>query len=111
MEEKLLEIAQKLYKRTKEGSISWSLTDNDNIYQVDVSEYIIKISKEQLSVEPIFNLNIFNLSGVFLLSINSKEIETISEIPAATAMNEIYQIARRQALGVDKAIDDILKSL
>jgi hypothetical protein len=61
--------------------------------------------------EPTIILKILNAESEVLESITRYNFEhTIDRSTAATALNDMYQKARWQALGVEKAVDTLLNA-
>jgi hypothetical protein len=104
--DKMIKIAERLLVKTKEGSISWEETEDEYCFQTSLTEYSIRIKGPKMA-------NPFGTS-YFIKLLNQKgtELESISDKDAKPGLLEdLYSIARKNALNVDKAIDDILNEI
>lgn len=104
---KIGRLVEALAKQTNEGKIRWQQTAFDGIYQVSFTNISAQISREGNDIW----ISLRNSEGL--------EIEKFSDVEAGQAglqnsydlMGRLYETARREALGVDKAIDDLLLQL
>lgn len=106
---KLLEVARILFEKTENGEINWEATANDNVYQAPLSKYstLIERNIDEESDRPYHQLKICNEEG--------REIEVLSSWEASTEgdvdLRALFELARRKAMGVEKALDEVLIAL
>jgi hypothetical protein len=104
--DKLAEIANIVYEKTKAGEILWEKTSEDGAFQTSLPKYSIIAFRPRGGEYPL--LRLFNERGELL-----EEFSPIRAIRAhfLDKLIELYDMVRRKALGVDEALDDILKVL
>jgi hypothetical protein len=115
VDKKLILLIHRIKDRTKDGSIIWDRTSEEDAFIASFRNYSI-----QISIEPTRNpnytatdvvLKIFDYSGNIVEEVRDTDFDD-DELPNPYEfLNEIYSIARRQAMGVDKAIDTLLEEL
>jgi hypothetical protein len=112
-EAKLLKLIQRLHAKTKAGEIEWERTTSEDTFQLSFTSYIVRLSFRGTGSGNLdYYLTIRNESGVTVEQTNDVEIE--KEVPGAGAytwMSELHSMARRQALGVEKALDSLFDEL
>jgi hypothetical protein len=103
MADKLIQIAELVYNQTEAGQIQWEKTPDINTFQTSFPSYSILIQESRDTI--IFK--ICNEEG--------QVIEQLSEGQASNAgfpnLRDLYVTARRAAMGVEEALDEILKAL
>lgn len=104
--EKIFTLIQRLHENTERGKIDWEATANSNTFATSSSDYSILISEEGED----YYLTIVDEWDELVERINDVELKDVSRESLAI-MKSLYSIARRNARGADKAIDDILSSL
>ena len=117
--EKLARLVCKIYKRTIEGEINWEETATTGVYQTSFADYSILISLQpsQSGGESDVEISIIDVFGNEVESFLDVDLKSnwlhdlgITKNPYSV-MKETYDIARRVALGSEKAVDDILAVL
>ena len=104
--DKLLEIANIVFEKTKAGEMSWEKTSEVDVFQTSLPKYSIIVSRPRGVEFPL--LRLFNESGELLEEFSfARAIKTHFQ----DKLIELYDMVRRKALGVDEALDDILKVL
>jgi hypothetical protein len=103
-----------LKTRTEEGLISWNETEKDGVYQVAFPNYTIRVSirmSEQLSYD--YMVSIYNLDGKLIEEVSDPDLSSYlgGDDNSYNFMRDLYDNARRNAMGVDKALDEILSKL
>ena len=108
---KLADFMKRLHKNTLDGTISWQETFEDDKYQISFPKYTLQILMNEDSTGDIsYIVQIFNEEGKLIEDISDYDIS--NEIPHGfVMMKEIYERARSQAMGLDKALDDIMTYL
>jgi hypothetical protein len=115
---KAAKIVDRLYQKTLKGSITWDETSDKNAFQANVGNYIVQVIKEYDGESEDWYSKVLlrsydgNLIDEILPS-HLREIES-SERPDLRfwqIFDELHESARRYALGVDKAYDELLSIL
>jgi len=101
----------------KADKIIWETTEEENVFQTAFSKYIIRISNKN-------NISLFNEEGALIETIeDSRYIHEYFEAKYDSInqqdgfygdfniFEELYHVARRKALGVDFALQDIINQL
>lgn len=110
-DEKLVRLARLLYERTKDGDIRWEETALRDTFQCSFPSYSVLISQKSFS-------GLADPKPMRILKICNEEGKTIEEISDAAPplsgrieLKELFELARRDAMGVEKALDEILDFL
>ncbi len=103
-----------LIKRTRAGTAGWEPTSRNAVFSLSLPDYGVWISmvdSEQGSHDVLFQ--IVNSSGAVIDSFRDVDVAAnLSDKRASyEEMERLYQDARRQALGVDKALDSLIEEL
>jgi hypothetical protein len=106
-DDKLVKLVRGLNKQTLAGKIAWESTDRVGVFEVSYPNYSIRISvKEKETSEDIW-ITIINDLGDTVESFSDVTIS--SSLPNSyRVMSNIYAEARRIAMGVNAALDEIL---
>lgn len=106
-DERLVKIAEALIERTEQGSAGWSHIGGE-AYQSEAGRHVLQVESLDGDGAAPFKLSLRNAEGPELESIRSSS-------PLLSRQNEVlerlYQVARREALGVDDAIAQVEKTL
>ena len=122
--EKVSQLIRKLLQQTREARVKWEKTASPGVFLAAFPDYTIRIRREvnvtrempemfPLSVVSVgmrgkevkeisFVMAILNADGDVIDEVNDKELEEVKSV---------YEHARRQALGADKAVDELLAAL
>lgn len=117
--EKHVKLFELLHARTKEGNLNWADTVDKGTYIVSFTSFSVEISREQNEnhFESDIVLNIRNSDGDFVERVRDSELADYLEASGIdrakffSRAEALYQMARREALGADKALDSILTDL
>lgn len=112
--DKLLILLSKLEERTDQGSVTWEITSNENQFQTVIGNYILRLLEVSgdFSPEPDYVLRIQDHDGAIIESISDTELHQMNpDYQAFQVMSKVFRLARRSAMGVDKAIDSIISEL
>jgi hypothetical protein len=116
-ESKLLELLSRIESKTMKGEMKWEATAEQEQFQTILANVILRIDLERVDFEHVPTLTLVNKDGVVMESIQGAMLRDASSrayndewLPARQLAN-IHKFARRQALGLDKAIDDLLSQL
>lgn len=112
-------LVRRLLNGTKHGTILWEVTPEDEVFQTSIPNYSIRITYVRRlsdgSGAPVtdYIIQIYNQDARLIEEFSDVELsgETDDDTLAYGQMEEIYNYARRGALGLDKALDDILEAL
>jgi hypothetical protein len=104
--DKMTRLLLELVEKTNNGSLRWEGTAAEGVYQVSFPNFTVQISARGFD----FVLTIRNAEGTILEEAADTEFSNKIQNPMAT-MNQLYVNARRQALGVDAALDNLLDEL
>jgi hypothetical protein len=106
--EKLLDLIYKVYKKTIDGSISWKPTVDDYSFIVVLNNGGFTISQNGED----YSISIHNADGVLIETIWDRDLPAgIVDENSFTLVSSLYAMARSNALGLDKTIDDMLDNL
>jgi hypothetical protein len=120
-DEKLIELAKLVLQQSIHSNLSWEETADKNTYQATLSKFVIRIGSrsskyDQGEMDYLFSL--VNSDGVAIESFDDVQLSNwIKKSPIPSDVNgyvilqEIYKNAKRKALGVDEALNDVLKEL
>jgi hypothetical protein len=110
---KIVRLVISLAEKTDRNELQWEPTAEEEVFQVSFPHYSVQIRLVE-------NFASATPDGV-LIVIRNKEglvIDQVSDVDlqkewseAYSVMSGIYGKARRKALGVDKALDELLKEL
>lgn len=114
MADKLHTFVRTLKARTEEGKINWQPTVEEAVYQAAFPNYLVKIWMRQ-SVHDHQGEDIC----IAILNKDGTVIEEFDDITLGGTgfdrpfplMELLYRLARRRAMGLDKALDEILTAL
>ena len=111
---RLGKLIQLLHQRTDEKKIVWEQTIDEDVYQVAFPRYIIQIGYKSVTrgfeEETDYFIRILNEDNKTIEEATDIDLESELE-NAYKTMENLHRSARRQAMGVDKALDSILSNL
>ena len=110
--EKYEKIVDGLARKTANDELEWKETADPNTFQVSFVNYSITIEERYVPEQnlPDYLVTIRNSEGNAIDSFSDTFLDQRS-MGYYKVMRDIYQKARRQALGVDSALDEILNEL
>jgi hypothetical protein len=116
VDERIALLVTKLHQNTLSRKISWAPTVDDNAFEATFPRYTVRISEREGRTSIQYVISILNDLGVSVDSFSDSELSArFADAPLDLGwygvLREIYEMARRQALGADQAIDDILGEL
>ncbi|WP_440058761.1 hypothetical protein [Pseudomonas fragariae (ex Marin et al. 2024)] len=108
-DDKLVKLVKGLDKQTAAGKINWESSDRVGVFQVSYPNYSIRIGvKDRGGAEDVWISIIDNIGDV----VESFTDVTLNEMPNAFGvMSNIYVEARRVAMGVNAALDELLNDI
>jgi hypothetical protein len=108
-DKKLITVITRLYAKTKADVVDWEPSEDANILAVKFSDYTLTLVRMLATKDHAesFNLSIANSDGA-----------VIQEMDSSTArdngfpdMSDLFYRARRHAVDLNSALEDILKDL
>lgn len=109
--QKLATLLTVLSEKTESGRIEWEESARSNSYETSFPNYSVVLSHRPSSVsEDDYVLYVVDARGDVVEEAADYDFREFMENPYSR-MKELYETARRQAKGVDQALDEILKDL
>lgn len=111
--EKMKKIAVALLAKTQTSEVNWEETETEGTFQVAFSGYSIRLSynpNRGMGMNQYF-LAIHNEKGIKIEESGDVDIDGDFFTRKCNTLQDLYEKARRQSMGVDKALDDILMDL
>jgi hypothetical protein len=111
--EKIARVIRALSRSAAAGATSWRKLDSQTAYEAEFAQYAVRISAEQTE-----DANASPSKYKLEIIKDDRVIETVTSdqlkaaLPAsAFILREMYDAARKKALGVEDVLDEILQSL
>ena len=113
---KIAKLIKQLHKQTVEGKIAWQKTLDDGVFQAGFPNYTLKLLRRRNEsdwTEFDYLIRILDTEGEIIEEVADTELDTaeLDRVDAFNMMKELYAVARRISMGVDKALDSILSEL
>jgi hypothetical protein len=109
---KLVKLIELLAVRSKEGRVRWKEAGDSGVYHTTFPEYEVRLSSSDISLEPTdnrdYHLEIYDSEGTLIEQMTDQDLDIEDSYDL---MRDLYETARRSAMGVHQAIDHILASL
>jgi hypothetical protein len=110
--DKHIQLLEKLYDKTASCERRWKETIDKGVFQISSPNYTVQIAQP----EGVERISIVDDDSEVIESfsyhdVRRAEIDESQKQDLLTKFEELYQMARRQALGADKALDDLLEYL
>ena len=103
---KLLDIVDKLLERSKRRGVNWYASGEENTYSVTYSRSSFSIWSDE--VEPkYYRIAAMDENAV---EVDNLEFEDLDDI-GYEVVSELYELAKRQCLGVDEVLDTLLQEI
>jgi hypothetical protein len=106
--EKIIKIIKKLDAKTSSKEVSWEKTSSDNEFQASFSHISVRLMR---AANDLCYVNIYNLYGVSVEEVSDYELSDNGYEDEAGLLTALYEKAKRQALGVDEVLDELLDKL
>lgn len=108
MTEKLADLLNRLTVLTNQGKIKWEETAKRGFYQYSFPSYTVQIGEDP-DEDPNFRyvLRVINNNNVVMEQVTPSDLQP-HIFNAFDVMRELHVNAKREALGTEKALDDIL---
>ena len=108
MTEKMADLLHRLSNLTSQGKIKWEETARKGFYQYSFPSYTVQIGEDP-DEDPNFRyvMRLINDNNVVMEQVTPSDLQP--HLPVAfDVMRELHIMAKREALGTEKALDDIL---
>jgi hypothetical protein len=115
--EKMQKVVQMLSAKTAEGQVAWEQTDEEGVFQVAFPNYAARVLRRvtgQFSdSDEYYVLRIYNQNGSLIEEVVDQDLKDSFLTPpdAYKIMKALYDGARRKAMGIEQALDQILATL
>jgi hypothetical protein len=108
-DKKLITVITRLYAKTKDDVVEWEPSEDANLFAVKFSDYTISLVRILPSKDhpEWFNLSIANSDGAAIQEMDSSTARDNGFVD----MSDLFYRARRHAVDLNTALDDILKDL
>lgn len=110
--EKIARLVRALSKKTADGKIEWKSTVDDGVFQVSFPNYSVQVStrptRDERAEGQDVVVSIRNEEGELIEQVADIDFDNTNLPGAFRTMTNLYNSARRQALGVEKALDELL---
>lgn len=104
----------RLLANSREGKIGWESTASSGVYQAAFPNYSVRVlARTNAEYNQDYGLEIYDQEGQVIEQVWDTDLDD-SSFPSRRnyqRLKELYSLARRRALGVDRALDDILQAL
>ncbi|WP_330206609.1 hypothetical protein [Pseudomonas sp. AM14(2022)] len=109
---KIAKLIETLLSQTESGALPWAQTEKSDMFQASFPRYSIRIypQRSHNSLEPDYVLQILNDLGDIVEEVSDPDLQSVLETPFLV-MRNLYEGARRSAMGVENALDEILDFL
>jgi hypothetical protein len=106
---KIFKIIRALHNRTISKEIEWEETGSGEDFQTSFSGVSLRVGHNPFDGS--CNLQVYNGNGYLVEAIDQNEIQLEGFENEATLIGEVYNMAKRQAYGVDEVLDELLEEL
>jgi hypothetical protein len=107
--DKYKQLVDRLSQKTLNKELTWKESAQANAFQVSFTNYSVSFSEQ--GAGPDYSIAIINSSGEVVDTFTDVDLDEGKGTAYFRKMGDLFQTARRQALGVDQAIDEILDDL
>lgn len=110
---KFVQLMRKVEEKTTRGEIAWEATAEESIYQATLSMFVIRIAQNPGDGGPDYILSVADKQNCTVDSASNLDFppEQVQAFKPYQMLKDIFETARRMALGADTAIDNILSEL
>lgn len=108
--ERLVELSRRLSVATDAGQLDWTVEDDTTFLWTGSRGAVSVRSRDGDGEEP-FELDVFSAAKQKVETLGSEWTEDERPAPWNDAIARLYRAARRQALGVDRILEDLLGEL
>lgn len=107
VDDKLRKLIDRLLVKTRAGELQWSETPTQDAFQASFPSYSLELEREDTTIY----IRVLNAEGNVLEWTSDQKMRTEGNWKNADdirKLDELYALARRQALRVEKALDELL---
>lgn len=114
--ERQIQLLERLVQKTNEGELEWKRSPEEGVFQVILRKNTLRLRRtEGGSGSEMFTLEMIDSSGEVADSFSDAELdeEAFGRVDQGyfRMMKNLYEFGRRQALGADKILNEILRDL
>jgi hypothetical protein len=108
-DEKLIVVMNKIYARTKDDVLDWEPSEDPNVFAVKLADYVLSIERvpESEKAPERFSLSIANSDGLVIEELDSY----LASKNGFANMKDLFDQARRHAVDINGALDDLIREL
>jgi hypothetical protein len=108
---KIAKLIDVLLTQTEQGTLKWAQTETSDMFQASFPRYSVRLYVQQSNpIEVDYVLQILNDIGEIVEEVSDPDLKDVMQGPYAT-MRRLHDAARRSAMGVESALDEILEFL
>lgn len=108
---KIAKLIAVLKEQTESGLLAWAQTEKSDMFQASFPGYSVRIFvRDHNPIEQDYVLQIINYLGEIVEEISDPDLKNVMENPYRV-MRDLHDSARRSAMGVENALDEILNWL
>jgi len=108
---KMANLVLSLLRQTNNGKLGWDQTEKVDVFQASFPRYSVRIYTEQKSpFQMDYIIQIINDMGEIIEEVADTELNSVMD-DAYRDMKDLFESARRNAMGVEQALDDLLDFL
>lgn len=115
MEDKARMFVEKVCAKTIAGELKWEKTPKTGVFQTGIARLVVLFSLQEKQNVKMYQLELLDENGEVVDSYTDETFErsevALSPNSLFKRMGTAYERARRQAMGVDRALDAILEEL
>lgn len=111
--EKMVQLVRALLEKTKLGKLEWQETEREGVFQSSFSAFSVRTMTREShdewnNTDIEYGLGLHNDKGALIEEIWP---ETLAVQGSIALLREVYEYARRHAMGVENALNTILEEL
>lgn len=108
---KIAKLIDVLVTQTENGSLQWAQTEASDMFQASFPRYSVRLYTQQAGpIDVDYVLQILNELGEIVEEVSDPALKEVMENPYKV-MRRLHDAARRSAMGVESALDEILDFL
>lgn len=108
---KIAKLVHALEVQTENGSLQWGTTEKSDMFQASFPRYSVRLyTKNNNPIEFDYVLQILNDLGEIVEEVSDPDLVDVMQNPYSK-MRDLHESARRSAMGVESALDEILSFL
>src|SRR5205814_2162521 len=114
---KLVKMVRALEQQTNRQRVEWQETGDEGVFQANFPGHSVRVLTRQIDPDTDYVIQIFNANGALVEEATDVDLRD-PELPLQQSARETFELmrslydgARRQAMGVDRALDEILQNL